>query len=360
MTQGLGSADRAFRVLRKLKHPFSTRNIVPYFRINLESFGKDEFLDKFRFDRKNIKKHLKYFVQHGGFQPVVDVEDDRGITVVRFALDELYLISLHYLAIPIRLWDLQYFSGRHMSELSRGMKFFHRKLIRISRQFVQSRQQPWFTRRVAKKNMRALRRKGCPLRGCIGFTDGTRRRICKPDINWIQERMYSGHKRCHCMAYLGTNLANGICLNMSGPCEGRSHDAACAVVTDLYGTLETLSTFNGFAGCFSTDSAFALHWPLVPSYNPSVTPSQDEYNSQMTSFRITSEWLMNEQTMRWSSLDFKRRQKLMLSDCGLWYINAVFLSNLSNCTRPNIISQYFKCPPPSLEEYLNVPPHSLS
>lgn len=357
--EGLTSSHTALRVIRKLQNPFRTRNIVPYFRISLESFHKDEFLDKFRFDRRNIKKHLRYFVLVGVFQPIVEIRDREGKIVVRFDLDELYLISLYYLAVPIRLWDLQNFSGRHMSELSRGMQFFHRKLLGISRQFVQSRQQPWFTERIARKSRRAIKRKGCPLIDCIGFTDGTRRRICKPGICWIQTRMYSGHKRYHCMAYLGTNLANGMCLNMSGACEGRSHDAACAVSTDVYGTLQDLGTFNGLRGCYSTDSAFPSKWPLVPAYNPAVTNSQDEFNAKMHSFRITSEWLMNEQTSKWSSLDFKRRQKMLLSDCGVWYINCVWLSNLSNCARPNIISQYFECLPPTLEEYLNVPPNSL-
>ena len=64
---------------------------------------------------------------------------------------------------------------------------------------------------------------GSPLPNCFGFVDGTVRPIARPDEN--QRVVYNGHKRVHALKIQSFVTPNGLIANLSGPFEGRRHDA---------------------------------------------------------------------------------------------------------------------------------------
>ena len=110
-----------------------------------------------------------------------------------YDLGEMFLMVVNYMAVPIRQIEVAERFGRTPAEVSRAITYFHEMFYDISKSFLQvdkilyldiSRQlffcknenQPWFTERVARKCARATRRRGCPLRNCCGFVDGTLRK----------------------------------------------------------------------------------------------------------------------------------------------------------------------------------------
>jgi len=269
---------------------------------------------------------------------------------------------LRYTATPVRQIDVAKEFGRIISEVSRGIKWFHRRLAIVSRSFVQNDVQHWFDVVEARKCSEAIARKGCRLVDCVGFVDGVNRRIADPSVAWLQTEMYNGYKKGCGLNYAGAVLPNGIGLLFLGPSSGRRHDAAVAATHGLYEKLEHLATFpnDGFTGCFGGDSAYPLFWPIVPLYQNAATNAQANWNRNMSSSRVSIEWLFGQQTQQFSSLDWKIRNKILASPVVESHINAAFLTNLMNICFPNIISQTFECNPPLLEKYLNVPIGSLN
>ena len=88
------------------------------------------------------------------------------------------------------------------------------------------------------------------------------------------------------------------------------------------------------------------------AYTGELTVEQEEYNAAMKALRIVFEWGYKELRQVFASLDYKRKLKLREGPCGLVYQAAVLLWNVRCCLYGSQTSQYFKCEPPSLEQYL--------
>ena len=65
------------------------------------------------------------------------------------------------------------------------------------------------------------------------FIDGAKQPVCRPQVTGtcdrlssnLQEAVYSGHKRQHCMNYQGAVAPDGLMLHFWGPFDGRCHDS---------------------------------------------------------------------------------------------------------------------------------------
>jgi len=364
---GGGIYAKTSLIIGSLPNPYAYRYMYEFGRRSLESFHQDIYHDHFRFPKSSIISHINYFTRFAHFPHVVEVcyrVLSNGRAVMRkysFNIDELYLIFLRYLATPIRQLDVAIQFGRTPQEISRGVIWFHKRLYPVSKSYLQSDDQAWFDFEEASKCAEANRKKGCPLFQCLGFVDGVNKKIANPSVAWLQTATYSGYKKSCGLAFAGCVVPNGMGLLMLGPSPGRRHDAAVAAEHNLYEKLETLGTFpqHGFRGCFGGDSAYPVYWPIVPLHGPALTNRQVIWNTKMSSCRVSVEWLFGQQVLQFSSVDWKIRCKVLASPVKEAYLNAAFLTNLLNTRYPNIISQYFKCTPPSLEKYLNVPVGSL-
>jgi Gpi18-like mannosyltransferase len=91
----------------------------------------------------------------------------------------------------------------------------------------------------------------------------------------------------------------------------------------------------------------------TPFFDGAINAVHEAYNQAMASARICVEWSFAEILCYWASLDMKRMQQLLSNrKIGQVYLVAGLLTNFKNCLTPNKTSQYFKVPPPCLEEYL--------
>jgi len=354
-------------IIQSLPNPYAFRYLFAYGRRSLESFEPDLYDDRFRFPKSSVISHLNFFTRFANFPLVVETPYqvmNKGRPAMRkyvFNIDELYLMFLRYLATPMRQLEVAVEFGRTPQEVSRGIIWFHRQLEPVAKLYLQNDNQDWFTFQVARDCAEATRKKGCPVDPCVGFVDGVNKRIAKPSISWLQTATYNGHKK-HCgLNWSGCVVSNGMALLVLGPSPGRRHDAAVAAEHNLYEKLEALASFpqNGFRGCYGGDSAYPVYWPIMPLYGPALTQRQVLWNQRMSSCRVSVEWLFGQQILQFSSLDWLIRCKVLASPVKEAYLNACFLTNLLNTRYPNIISQYFECTPPTLEQYLNVPAGSL-
>ena len=83
-----------------------------------------------------------------------------------------------------------------------------------------------------------------------------------------------------------------------------------------------------------------------------LSAAQGALNKTMSTARITVEWMFKEVKMYFSTLDYKRKMKVLESLVGSLYMAGMLLCNMRNCIHPNQISRFFHCEPPTIEEYL--------
>ncbi|THU92324.1 hypothetical protein K435DRAFT_906381 [Dendrothele bispora CBS 962.96] len=208
----------------------------------------------------------------------------------------------------------------------------------------------------------AIHARGAPIRTVFGFIDCTIRRICRPS-QW-QRQAYNGHKKFHALKFQAIMLPNGLFGHLYGGVEGHRNDNALltdsgimerlshfAVPDDLDDdTPEELRTFQIFG-----DPAYGLGPHMISPFSGAGQRTDEEqaWNSRMSAVRIEVEHGFGIVQKLWPFLNAGWKMRLYASPVGRYYRVGVFLANCSNCLRPNQVSQYFSCPPPSLEDYLH-------
>jgi len=93
---------------------------------------------------------------------------------------------------------------------------------------------------------------------------------------------------------------------------------------------------------------------IKPYGGANVTPQQAAWNAAMSAGRISAEWGFASVSRLWAQVNFVPLQKTLQTQSGKTYLVAVVLHNMHNCCRPNQISQYFDCSPPTLEQYCGI------
>ena len=74
----------------------------------------------------------------------------------------------------------------------------------------------------------------------------------------------------------------------------------------------------------------------------------------MSSVRVSVEWVFGEITEYFAFVDFKKTQKIALSEVGNMYKICALLRNAKTCLYGSSTSTFFGIDPPRLEEYLSV------
>ena len=190
----------------------------------------------------------------------------------------------------------------------------------------------------------------------VGFIDGTVREICRPTA--LQGPMYNGKDRIHSLKYQAINTPDGTIRHLAGPYPGSRHDQF--MLRDS-GILDWIATFPKQQG---TDWPHVIYADLgysivpgrieVPYHDEAINVLHAAYNNAMSSARISVEWAFGGILKHWASLRYVPGQQLLSNrKIGQVYFVAALLTNLLNCIRPNETSQYFKCTPPSLNDYIS-------
>lgn len=256
---------------------------------------------------------------------------------------------LRRLSDPSRLCDLELLFGWERSRVSRvatttAWAIYHRwhHLLEGDTTRLTPEKLAYFAR--------VVRLKGAPLDNCWAFVDGRRKRHLRPVRN--QRLVYNGWLRGHCEAFQSLDTPDGMHVHVSGPVEGRRHDQTVFKESGLTDWLQEHSHGpNGEHLVIYGDAGYSLtRHVIVPFKGAHLTPMEERFNYEMSRVREAVEWGFSSVTRTWAFLS-SHRQRLLLEPIALWYLVGTILANAHNCLHPNQTSQYFDCPPPSLEEY---------
>jgi hypothetical protein len=217
----------------------------------------------------------------------------------------------------------------------------------------------------------AVYESGAPLHGVWGFIDCTIRPMCRPSRH--QRQAYNGHKHYHGLKYQAVMLPNGLFGHLFGPIEGCHNDTytlaesglmdECLIHAKLPDGLEVSGEVdedtNGMHAFTDSrqlqlfgDPAYGLDSLIIcPFPKPGRTDDQQEWNTRMSKVRIEVEHGFSLVLNNWRLLAARWKLRVFLSPIGRYYRVAVLLTNALACLWPNQVSQYFRCAPPSLEEY---------
>ena len=137
------------------------------------------------------------------------------------------------------------------------------------------------------------------------------------------------------------------------PAEGKKHDASMLVDSNLLHELEQ-NAFSptGEPMCVFGDPAYPLRVHLqAPFRHGILTPMMEGYNAEMSSVRVTVEWLFGDFFNDFKFLDFKKNLKIGMSSVGKMYLVCALLNNAITCLYGNSTSEFFGLNPPSLQDY---------
>ena len=308
-----------------------TERIAPVFpylayeRFNLANVTDDECFAEFRFHKKDIPRLVTAFRLHPKFIC------RNGTTA--FA-DEGLCMLLRRLAYPCRYSDMIPRFGRNKPEICLIVHTVLRYICTEFEHLLYSFRQEWLAADKLTEYAVAVYGKCHALDNCWGFIDGTVRPICRPGEN--QRVVYNGHKRVHALKYQSVVAANGLIANLCGPVEGRSNKA------------------DGNPLCIYGDPAYPVRPHLQAPYkHNNLSDAEKDFSKAMSSVRVSVEWVFGEITEYFAFVDFKKTQKIALSEVGQMYKICALLRNARTCLYGSSTSTFFGIDPPRLEEYLS-------
>ncbi|XP_046860971.1 uncharacterized protein LOC124454210 [Xenia sp. Carnegie-2017] len=170
----------------------------------------------------------------------------------------------------------------------------------------------------------AIHEKGAPYENCFGFIDGTVRPISRPKKH--QRIVYNGHKKVHSLKFQGVALPNGLIAHIFGPVEGKKHDAGMLADSNFLQDLEQNAfSVDGRPLCIYGDPAYPQRIHLqAPFRHGVITDRMKEFNKQMSSVRVSVEWLFGDVINSFRFMVFKNL-KIGLSSVGKAYIVCALL-----------------------------------
>lgn len=187
-----------------------------------------------------------------------------------------------------------------------------------------------------------------------GFIDATVRECCRPV--YFQEAIYNGKDRVHAIKFQTIVSVDGIICHCSGPWSGRRHDSYIYKHTlpNVLHDLPVLNIGNTMVpvAVYADPGYFLTTRVLMPFPDGRECAIHQAFNVTMSRARISVEWGYSRVSRLWKHLNFKDNLKVFKSPIGAQYAVGVLLTNAVTCIdRGNQISQYFRCMPPTLEEY---------
>lgn len=194
----------------------------------------------------------------------------------------------------------------------------------------------------------------------IGFIDGTFRPVCRPGgEDWLQRLLYNGYEAEHGLKYQSFAAPCGLIFDMYGPVVGSHSDSTILAMSGLEGKLRAVSDAAGVVYIGYADSAYAMSDFILRGCKRHMIFNEDHQRMQsaMNGVRTSVEWGFGIVGNDWQWVHIEDVQKVLLSPCGLYFKIASILSNLKTCLNAgNLISDYFGCPPPFLDQYLAMAP----
>lgn len=154
------------------------------------------------------------------------------------------------------------------------------------------------------------------------------------------------------MKYQVVSTPNGLMLHVAGPIEGRRHDWALYVHSDVKVNLLVVLEVENVKYRIYGDSIYNQRWYMEVLFQGALlSVAQAAFNAAMSRVRITVYWIFKEVKMCFTTVDYKSKMKVNESSMGLLYLPSMLLCNFRNCIYPNKVAQYFDCRSPTHEQY---------
>jgi len=315
------------------------------FNFNFNAMGDGECLINFRLIESDVIRIMKAVAW-----PPTKYRTERN----GYRVDPLLAtcVVLHHVSSPARWVDLEEFFGKWSALSEIFWESLEAMVDTNGRRLLMEGSMEMMTKR-ASAYATAIFNKCGALEVCVGLIDGTVIQIARPKGYKRQKVCYNGHKRSHALKFQAVTTPDGMFWHAAGPIEGRRHDWTMHMRSGLGELLPELLTVESYQYCLYGDSGYNHRWYLeVPCQGSNLNQYQTAFNVAMASGRVTVEWMFKELNQQFSTVDIKRKMKLLEAPIGLLYVACMFLSNCRTCIYQNQTSLHFKCPPPALEEYL--------
>lgn len=329
------------------RHLSHTRSIsTSNYAFNFNALTNSDCVFNFRFEKQDIGTVVRALAWPEG-----QTHTNRN----RYSVSPVLAacIFMRRMASPCRWRDLELQFGKHSSQLSEIFweaveAFLGSRLplltSNLSTRYIEEKAE-LFAAVVAEKS-------GC-LTNCIGFIDGTVLKIARPTDHGLQNVAYNGHKRAHALKFQALTTPDGMFLHCFGPLEGRRHDWTLYARSELDTQLQASLRDGALQYCIYGDSGYnSREYLEVPFQGAHLGEDAIAFNAAMATSRVTVEWMFKEIKQFWTLLDFKRKLRIEQAPVAALYMAGMLLSNIRNCLYRNETSLYFKCKPPSVEEFL--------
>lgn len=184
----------------------------------------------------------------------------------------------------------------------------------------------------------------------FAFIDGTEREICKPGGGFLNAlAVWDGHHNMPALGYLGLISPEGLFFLFWGPFAGWVNDHSMTMASSLPEMLE--GGLFGEGSLVYGDGGFHLMPGLIVG-DPDGDPDARAFMHLTNRHRVSVEWGFGKVLNTFRMHSYTPVQKPNLSRVGVWYLVSVLLMNCQVCLYGSVAAQHFKCPPPTLEEYL--------
>lgn len=325
------------------------RPILPGVSFDISEMSDSMCRSRFRFD-------------HFGVQQLIILMKIPSVIIVpghrdRISHIEALCLVLDRMAYPRKWSDLESVYNRHRSSLSRIFKFMLHKILQSARHRLLASSTT--TEGRLSNYATAFWNRHVPRSLQIwAIVDVKKVKTCRPITG--QRSMYSGHKKIHCFKFQTLQAPDGLIVHCSQSLSGRHGDGHILQESNLLEWVRARPELQGYF--IFGDSAYPVSDVMLSMYRGrNLSPEKKMFNHIMSSVRVGVEWGYDVVVKAFSITDWWKQMKILHVPVeAIWHLS-VFFTNCRTCHfHGNVVSDYFRCPPPSLEEYLaNFPNHWL-
>jgi len=273
-----------------------------------------------------------------------------------FSGEEAVLLLLRRFRSTDPLCNLTKEAGRSVSAISEIVRYMVEHITSRFSHLIDERSLSGWASAFSAFSQ-AFRSQGVPIDHLIGFIDGKLWPVCRPGR--YQQVMYSGHKRVHGVKMQSVVFPNGLLVYPFGPCNGSRHDSFLLRESEILNVMQECCEQLGQTYVLFGDSAYPISRYLWRMYKGVMTVQQQAFNTDMSSDRITIEWLYGIVVRLWPFLDYRKKLQVLLQPVTLFLNTGVILTNIHTCLYGNSVQAKYGMDPPNLQVYLRGGPDGM-
>lgn len=341
-TFGFGDTWEIFAMSHSFRH--IDMPITPNVRLNLNAISQNDCKTFYRFNQDELRRIIPQLpFPHTIITPAGD----------KAHLIEAFCIVLRRMSSRGKIRDFNRDFGRSQGSVCRIMIYMtHLILQRVGKSV-------FFYPVTAEQLLRyrdAFRRMGvpecCPI---VAVLDNKKQYTCKPTHN--QKSQYNQFKKGHGPKHQTLDGPDGLILHQYAG-DGRPGDAFIARESGLSEFWRAHPLLRDFR--ILSDSAFGVNTVFISMYKRRPGEAALPVNRRMMNHKLAPSRTMGVENdycivvASWPFVDTKKAMKMEKSPVISYWTLAVWLTNLLTCTHGyNMISNFFHCPPPALEDFMH-------